>query len=87
MKSEVAGRPQDLPPSRGYTFYHQQDTERAVDGGGVLLTYGATGGTEEASLKIGHEVVAALKAAGLQPVWDGTVRKRIGVPLEWQRRR
>ncbi len=87
MKTEVAGRARHLPSARGYTFYHQQDTEGAVDGGGLFLTYGATGGPAEASVQIGHEVVAALRAAGLDPVWDGTVRKRIRVPLEWQRRR
>jgi hypothetical protein len=71
--------------ARGYVFFHQQDTERAADGGGLYLSYGAlTGGDAEA---IGREVVAALAAEGLPTEWDGTAGHRILVsPLTWQLR-
>lgn len=72
---------------RGYTFYHQQDTERAVEGGGVMLAYGAVVPGEDACVAIGNEIVAALAEAGLQPDWDGSSNRRIHVPLDWRKRR
>src|SRR5262249_38693624 len=39
---------------RGYTFYHMQDTDRAADGYGLLLNYGAIEKTEPAGVRIGH---------------------------------
>lgn len=82
---EVDGRASGLPPARGYTFYHQQDTESGVAGEGLMLAYGAV--DEGAEERIGHEVVAALREHGLAPQWDGSTGRRIGLPLTWQRRR
>jgi hypothetical protein len=72
---------------RGYAFYHMQDTESAVEGEGLYLSYGAVQDREAAAVKIGQEVATALKQQGLQVDWDGTWAKRIGVSLEWRRRR
>jgi hypothetical protein len=81
-------------PVRGYTFFHVQDTESAVAGDGLHLAYGAAsadGITEEqwnrAAIAVGHEVVAALRAEGLDASWSGDLDERIHVPLEWRRRR
>ncbi|RYE94882.1 MAG: hypothetical protein EOO75_00765 [Myxococcales bacterium] len=73
---------------RGYVFFHHQDTERAVDGQGLLLSYGPTGQASAAATEaIGRLVVDALREAGLQPTWNGSAAQRISVPLRWQRRR
>lgn len=71
--------------ARGYVFFHQQDTERAAEGGGLYLSYGAFANGDPAA--IGREVVAALTAANLPAEWDGTAAQRILVtPLNWQLR-
>jgi len=69
-------------PFKGVVFFHQQDTESAVDGGGLFLAYGGEHGSEAA----GQQVVQALEAAGLTPVWNGSAKTRICVPMNWQRR-
>lgn len=71
----------------GYTFFHMQDTDRAVEGGGLFLAYGSVTDTEEHTLAVGNAVVACLRQAGLQPTWDSDTAKRIHVPLDWKRRR
>jgi hypothetical protein len=71
---------------RGYTFYHTQDTDSAADGYGLLLNYGAIERTEEAGVRIGHEIVDALQRHGLKTEWDGSWSKRIAVKLDWKRR-
>lgn len=69
--------------ARGYVFFHQQDTERAAEGGGLHLAYGTFGDGDPA--EVGREVVAALTAANLPTEWDGTAGRRILVsPLNWQ---
>ena len=71
---------------RGYTFYHQQDTEHAAQGNGVYLNYGAHEDSEEAALAIAAEVVKVLHEHGLKTTWDGSHSKRIFVHMLWQRR-
>lgn len=71
---------------RGYAFYHQQDTERAVEGDGVYLNYGAEKEGESAALAIAREIITTLKHRGLEPVWNGSIGQRIHVPLVWRRR-
>ncbi len=73
--------------ARGYTFFHQQDTESAVEGRGVMLAYGATEPGEEACVAIGQAIVAALDHAGLEPDWNGSSDRRIFVPMDWRKRR
>lgn len=72
---------------RGYTFFHEQDTESAVEGYGLYLAYGATEEGESAALAVAGEIVTVLEAHGLAPDWDGDWNKRIHVPLDWKRRR
>jgi hypothetical protein len=74
-------------PVRGYAFYHHQDTESAVEGGGLYLAYGSVTEGDEALTGIGHEIVGALRSNGLHVTWDGTTKKRIVVSLDWKRRR
>jgi hypothetical protein len=72
---------------QGYTFYHQQDTERAVDGGGLYLAYGAVADGDEAETAVGKAIAEALQAQGLNVTWNGTNKQRIFVKLDWKRRR
>jgi hypothetical protein len=72
---------------RGYLFYHEQDTESAVEGGGVYLNYGAFEGNDEASIAIGEEIRSAFMIHGLKVVWNGSLNTRIHVDLDWKRRR
>lgn len=71
---------------RGYAFYHQQDTEGAVEGHGVHLSFGALNDEAGNALAIGTEIAAVLTRHGLVCIWDGTTARRIQVDLNWQRR-
>ncbi|MDV3351843.1 hypothetical protein D0962_08975 [Leptolyngbyaceae cyanobacterium CCMR0082] len=73
----------------GYCFYHGQDLERAVYGGGLYFAFGPVDPTEEETKgpEIGNVIREELERVGLKVDWDGTFAKRLGVPkLEWQRR-
>jgi len=75
-------------PVKGYTFYHQQDTEAAVEGRGIFLTYGALVDNEAADVEIGRRVVRVMTDFGLHTSWNGSVKTRIAVgPMQWERRR
>lgn len=74
-------------PAYGYAFYHMQDTDSAVAGGGIYIAYGALEEGEAAALDVAREIVSTLEAHGLETEWDGSWDRRIGVPLLWQRRR
>jgi hypothetical protein len=74
-------------PARGFTFFHIQDTEHAVAGDGLYLSYGSADRDQIASVAIGHEVVEVLGRHGLTPGWNGKLAHRISLPLVWQRRR
>lgn len=80
--AEEAGR-----AVRGYTFYHVQNTEAAVEGGGLYLAYGAVEDGEAGAEAVAAEVVSTLAAHGLKPEWNGSARQCVFVPLVWQRRR
>lgn len=71
---------------RGYAFYHQQDTDAAVEGHGIYLCYGARGGGMRAGKKIAGEIVEVLQKHGLNPEWSGWIVTRVHVPLDWKRR-
>jgi hypothetical protein len=81
-QAEKAGQ-----PVRGFTFFHVQDTEHAVAGEALYLSYGAADRDREASVAVGHEVVAVLARHGLTPAWNGKLAHRIALPLIWRRRR
>jgi hypothetical protein len=72
---------------RGYAFYHMQDTESAVVGDGLYISYGSKQDTEPAAIAIAQEISEALKQQGLKTDWDGTWKMRIGVKLDWKKRR
>jgi hypothetical protein len=84
---EMAAAGEDGRPARGFTFFHVQDTEHAVAGESLYLSYGSVSGNQDEAVTIGHEVVATLGRHGLQPAWNGKFAHRIALPLSWRRRR
>ncbi|WP_327676476.1 DUF6891 domain-containing protein [Kitasatospora sp. NBC_00458] len=90
--AEIGGEADE--DSRGFVFFHQQDTERAVSGGSLMLRYGGfqvDGESTEAAVRrtvgIGRAVAAALGAAGLPAEWDGSPERAIAVtPITWLNR-
>ena len=81
-QAEKAGR-----PARGFTFFHVQDTEQAIAGESLYLSYGSVQADRADAIAIGHEVVDVLGRHGLSPAWNGKHAHRIRLPLSWQRRR
>ncbi|MBK9258699.1 MAG: hypothetical protein IPM54_02560 [Polyangiaceae bacterium] len=74
--------------TRGYVFYHQQDTERGVEGEGLMLAYGSYEGEDEKTVAIAREICAALDRFGVPHEWNGSPMTRIFVePFEWRKRR
>jgi len=74
--------------SRGYVFYHQQDTERGIEGGGLMLAFGSWEGEDEKTTAIGREISDALSRFGVPHDWNGSPERRIEIsPFEWRRRR
>jgi len=73
--------------SRGYTFFHMQDTDGAIEGGGLYLAFGSTDADGTAEIAIGKEIASAVRAAGLKVEWDETNRARIFVTVDWKKRR
>ncbi len=74
-------------PAIGYTFFHWQDTESAADGQGLRLAYGATQPGDDATVAVGRAVANALDREGLKVTWNGSLRTRIAVAMDWKKRR
>lgn len=79
----------DKSSVRGYCYYHGQDLERAVKGGGLFLAFGPVNPAEENSVgpEVGRIVQEEMERAGLAVKWDGTFATRILIPgIDWKRR-
>lgn len=74
-------------PVSGYAFYHMQDTESAVEGGGIYIKYDTLSNDEAQKVAVGEAIVAALTAAGLRPEWDGDPNTGVFVNVTWRKRR
>lgn len=86
---EVYSQHPDKESILGYCFYHGQDLQRAISGGGLFFAFGPVDPADEQTIgiKVGTVVRAALEQAGLSVDWDGTFEKRLSVPkLDWQKR-
>jgi hypothetical protein len=79
---EIAAVQDQGKPVHGYTFYHHQDTESAVEGRGLYLAYGST---EDTPAEVGEQIRRVLQEKGLQVTWDGSPKTRIWVKMEWHR--
>jgi hypothetical protein len=89
--SEMTERYEELGGEKsgivGYCLYHGQDLERAVDGKGLLLTFGDIRGDDEKGLKVGETIRDKAVEQGFKVEWDGSIATRIQLaPFEWQRR-
>ncbi len=73
---------------KGYVFYHQQDTESAVDGHGLYFNYGAVNenASDEDHIAIGKNLSSSLRAQGFEVDWDNSLSRRIGLKMDWKRR-
>lgn len=73
----------------GYCFYHGQDVERAVRGGGLFLAFGPVDPDDEETKgpEVGNVIRNELERAGLKVDWDRTFATRMRISeLLWQRR-
>ncbi len=71
----------------GYCFYHGQDLERAVKGGGLMLAYDHVNGDVPDKIKVGSAVKEELERNGFVLDWNGTSENRINIPkFDWKRR-
>jgi hypothetical protein len=87
IKDEIDQAKKDGRTIRGFTFFHIQDTEHAVGGESLFLSYGSVDGDRDEAVAVGNEIVEALRNEGLHPAWNGRHANRIGLPVAWQRRR
>jgi hypothetical protein len=80
-----------VPRTWGGVFFHRQDVERAVEGGGLMLAFGAFAGGDDhepESLRLAKQTCEALAAHDIATEWNGSLRQRIRVlPFEWRKRR
>jgi hypothetical protein len=72
---------------RGYAFFHEQDTEHAVEGKGLYLSYGSIRRNPLSEIIIGYQVVKTIRRHGLITKWNGNLLTRIHVQIDWKRRR
>jgi len=71
----------------GYCFYHGQDLERAVHGGGIMLAFGDLDDDDTKKLQIAEIVKATVEEHGFSVEWNGDPGTRINVPsIDWKRR-
>lgn len=84
---DVVEARQDLESPRGAVFYCQQDTEAAVDGQGLPLTFGAFSGIASDSTALATEVCEVLRKNGVDVQWAGTYTHQIVIPpFLWRKR-
>lgn len=73
---------------RGFVFFHQQDTDHAIEGHGLYFDYSGLDRTDEGTVAVGKLLVKALKDHGLKKVkWNGSPDRRVQVALDWKKRR
>jgi hypothetical protein len=72
---------------KGYCFYHNQDLERVIETGELLLAFSDLKGNAEGKQNIAEIVTNALQEVGLGYEWSGNLNERIKIPnLKWKRR-
>lgn len=73
---------------KGYCFYHGQDLERAVSGGGLMIAFGDLDDDKTAKTEIGSLVRDVFESHGFGTVWNGDPETRINIPnVDWKRRK
>ncbi|MFJ9346267.1 DUF6891 domain-containing protein [Streptomyces sp. NPDC101237] len=78
---------EDAGGAQGFVFFRHQGTRSAAEGHGLSRHDGGFDGSAESTTAVGHEVTAALTAAGPSAVWDGDPAKAIEPPSPtWHQR-
>lgn len=80
---------------RGAVFFHEQDTDSALEGQPLCLAYGLVNDVEdddregELSEAVGRVIVETLRKHGFAPEWNGRAHSRIVLmpAFTWRRRR
>ncbi|KAL2800111.1 hypothetical protein BJX66DRAFT_180486 [Aspergillus keveii] len=81
IRKEATGNEQ------GFAYWHRQDTEKAIDGFGLVIRFGALDFDDEKSTRVGEIVCEELKAFGLPAQWNGTAMQAIYVrPFAWRKK-
>lgn len=71
----------------GYCFYHGQDLERAIAGGGLMLAFGDLDAVADKKLAVGRLIKRVLEKHGFAVEWNEDPETRIDIPkLDWKRR-
>ena len=87
--SEISEATANPPPGhyKSYCFYHGQDIERAIEGGGIMIAFGALNDDPVASVAVGKVVCERLRREGFEVEWNGSFETRISLPkFLWQKR-
>lgn len=85
VKEVVAAAPKNH--YRGYCFYHGQDVERAISGGGLTIAFGSLNNFETETIEVGETVKNKLISHGFKIEWDSSAKTRINIPtIIWQKR-
>lgn len=84
--AEIGDTVEDFAATTSFVFFHQQDTEGAVEFGNMYMSYGSFAEGREPSIAAGHKVVEVLARHGLKVQWDGSIKHRIHVTIDWKRR-
>lgn len=87
--SDVAEALHEIGRARmsGYCFYHGQDVERAVGGGGLMIAFGGLDDDQIAKEQVGRRVKQSLEEHGLKVEWSGDPETRLSLPaFDWKRR-
>ena len=76
--SEVAEVVAEAPKNHyhGYCFYHGQDVERAISGGGLTIAFGNLSDIETESIKVGEAVKNKLNSHGFKTAIDCPVDEK-----------
>ena len=84
--AEISGE-SDEDDDKGYVFFHEQDTEGAVESGDLYLAFGSFTQSEKKNLSVGDTIVRSLRRAGLSVVWARNTKSRIMVRCgSWRRK-
>ncbi|KAL2822214.1 hypothetical protein BDW59DRAFT_107670 [Aspergillus cavernicola] len=71
----------------GFAYFHAQDTEKAANGFGLIIRFGALNFDDAVTVTVGKQVVEALKNAGLRVRWNGNPDMVIIIkPFKWRRK-
>ena len=74
--------------ARGYAFYHQQDTESAMEGHGLYIAFGALLEEDAARVAIGEDISETFTQYGIEHDWSRDAALRLYIkPFAWSRRR